>query len=137
MYVCPFCSEDPSSHSFKQISNGVFYTKPAEATRYWDCDSIVAHYDGVLSEFDGEWSWIFDAQGFTVKYMLETDVALGLARLITTKHSHNLKKIFIVNPNWYVRVTLSLVLPFLPEKVRSVIHGVQVACPMAWPMATF
>jgi hypothetical protein len=117
MYVCPVCSEDPSSHSFKKIRDGLFYTKPAEATRYWDRDGICAHYDGVLNEVEGEWSWIFDAEGFTLKHILEVDVAISLAQLITTKYSHNLKKISIINPNWYVKVIMSLIFPFLSEKV--------------------
>jgi hypothetical protein len=118
MYVCPVCAVDPTSHSFKKIGEGLFYTKPAEATKYWDRDGICNHYDGTLSELDGPWSWVFDAEGFTTKHMLEVDVAIGLARLITAKHSRNLKCILIVNPTWQIRVILRLVRPFLSEKVR-------------------
>jgi hypothetical protein len=121
MYECPVCSRDPTSHSFRQIAPGIFYTKPAEATKYWDKDGILKHYDGVLAEHQGPWSWVFDADGFSMKHILEMDVAIGIARLITDKYSTHLEKIQIVNPTWIVTLTLHIVRPFLSKRVLELI----------------
>jgi hypothetical protein len=121
MYICPVCAADSTSHSLKKIDDNLFYTKPSEATKYWDRDGIYNHYDGVLGEVVGPWSWVFDADGFDMKHMLEVDVAISLARLITTKYSHNLNYILILNPSWKVKVILKIVMPFLNEKIRSLI----------------
>jgi len=126
MYECPVCAQDPMSHSLKQVHPGVFYTKPAEATKYWDKDGIIEHYDGVLGAHEGAWKWIFDAEGFSAKHMFEVDVTIGIARLITQKYSMNLQEIQIVNPSWVVTMTLHIVRPFLSKRVLDLIHVQQV-----------
>jgi len=122
MYECPVCARDPKSHSLKQVAPGVFYTKPAEATKYWDVDGILEHYDGVLGSHEGTWTWIFDAEGFSMKHLFEVDVAIGIARLITQKYSMNLEEIQIINPTWIVSMTLHIVRPFLSKRVINLIH---------------
>ena len=121
MYECPVCVRDPTSHSLKQVIPGVFYTKPAEATKYWDKDGIIEHYDGVLGAHEGSWKWIFDADGFSMKHMFEVDVAIGIARLITQKYSTHLQEIQIINPSWVVTMTLHIVRPFLSKRVLDLI----------------
>lgn len=121
MYECAVCARDPTSHSLKQVTHGVFYTKPAEATKYWDKDGIIEHYDGVLGDHKGSWKWIFDAEGFSMKHMFEVDVAIGIARLITQKYSTNLQEIQVINPSWIVTMTLHIVRPFLSKRVIDLI----------------
>jgi len=122
------CDILPSSHSLKRVleKDGIlyYYTCPSQATLYYDSKGIVAHYDGVLSEIpEGKaWIWIFDSIGFGLVHAAQTTVARGLANLITTKFSHNLKKIIIINPTFYVRLTHSMVIPFLEKKVRESIE---------------
>ena len=126
MYECPVCARDPTSHSLKQTAPGVFYTKPAEATKYWDVDGILEHYDGVLGAHEGAWNWIFDAEGFSMKHLFEIDVAVGIARLITQKYSTHLQGIQIINPSWIINMTLHIVRPFLSKRVLDLIHVNQV-----------
>ena len=116
MYECPLCAQDPTSHSFREVSPGVFYTKPAEASRYWDRESIVAHYDGMLSKHKGSWTWIFDAEGFSLRHLIEVDVAIGVAKLVM-KYSETLEQIQVVNSSWIVGVALHIVRPFLGSSV--------------------
>lgn len=123
---CPICAIDPTSHSLKRLENLedgaiVMYTKPADATRYWDRDGILFHYDNALSQISGDWIWIFDAEGFSAKHMFEIDVATSLARLISTKHSKHLRKIIIKNPSPIVELVVIIVKPFLNKKMRSLI----------------
>lgn len=128
-YTCPLCDIDPSSHSLQRLmgkDGGLFYyyTCPSQATLYYDAKSIVAHYNGVLSEIpeDKEWVWIFDSVGFGLVHAAQTNVAIDLANLITTKFSHHLKKIIIINPTLYVRLTHSMLNPFLPTHIQQLIE---------------
>jgi hypothetical protein len=127
---CPICALDPTSHSLKRLENledgtVVMYTKPAEATRYWDRDGILVHYDTVLSQISGDWIWIFDAEGFSVKHVFEIGVATSLARLISSKYSERLRKIIITNPSPIVELVIIIVKPFLNKRIlRSVFYRV-------------
>jgi hypothetical protein len=98
------------------------YTRPAKASKYNDIEGILEHYDGVLSELEGDWIWVFDSKGFQMKHLLEVQVGIQLAKLITRKHSQNLKKIVIINPTWYIRAVLDIVNPFLTKHVRELIQ---------------
>jgi hypothetical protein len=97
------------------------YTKPADASRYWDRDGIIVHYDNVLSKIEKKWMWIFDAEGFSYKHMIEIDVATSLARLISSKYSDSLQKITIINPSFLVNIMLTIVTSFLSKKIQSLI----------------
>jgi hypothetical protein len=120
---CPVCALDPTSHSLKRLENledgtVVMYTKPADATRYWDRDGILFHYDNSLSQIEGDWIWIFDAEGFSAKHMFEIGVATGLARLISTKYSERLRNIIIANPTPIVELVVIIVKPFLNKRMK-------------------
>ena len=128
LFTCPICEKEPGSHSFIELSYNenlkiqTFYTCPAAATKYDDYDGIMQHYNGMLSQNgDTPWIWIFDSKGFSTKHLLEIRVGIGLANLISTKYSHNLKKICIVNANKYVFIVHNILQPFLPQKVKDVI----------------
>jgi hypothetical protein len=125
MFVCEICKQDPTSHSFtilkKDVDITYFYTKPSIATKYYDADGIVYHYDGVLSENNSNWIWVFDGEGYITKHLLEFKVGFKLAHLITTKHSHNLQKIIIINPTWQLKTVLEMLKPFLSKRIKSLI----------------
>jgi len=126
MEDCPICARDPTSHSLKKIGmfdedTVIMYTKPADASRYWDRDGIIVHYDNVLSKIEKKWMWIFDAEGFSYKHMIEIDVATSLARLISAKYSDSLQKITIINPSFVVNIMLNIVTSFLSKKIQSLI----------------
>lgn len=128
MYICPLCQLIPSSHSLKKVAErkGIiyYYTCPAQATLYYDVIGIINHYDGVLSEMqsDKEWVWIFDSLGFGLNHAMQTNVAIELTKLISTKFSKNLKKIIIINPSFYVTITQKLIIPFLNTKIKDIIE---------------
>ena len=128
MYICPLCQLVPSSHSLKKVAErkGIiyYYTCPAQATLYYDVIGIMNHYDGVLSEMqsDKEWVWIFDSLGFGLNHAMQTNVAIELTKLISTKFSKNLKKIIIINPSFYVTITQKLIIPFLNTKIKDIIE---------------
>ena len=127
-YICPLCKILPSSHSLTKIleKNGIiyYYTCPSQAILYYDVTGIVNHYDGVLSEMseNKEWVWIFDSLDFSVIHAMQLNVAIELAKLISNKFSKNLKKIIIINPTLYIKITHKMIMPFLNNKVRDLIE---------------
>ena len=125
-YVCPLCKLQPSSHSLKKVLEEkgiIYYTCPAQATLYYDVKSIINHYDGVLSEIpeNKEWIWIFDSLDFGFIHVMQTNVAIELAKLISNKFSNNLKKIIIINPTVYITLIHKIIMPFLNNKTRDII----------------
>lgn len=124
-YKCKICENDPSSHSLKNIGTfdniTYYYTCPAKATKYYDTEGIIEHYDGVLSENNNRWIWIFDGEDFNMKHLLEINVGIQLAKLITNKFSDNLDSIIVINSTWYIKCVLNLVYPFLNNHIKSII----------------
>ena len=127
-YVCPLCKIMPSSHSLTKVAEkkGIiyYYTCPSQALLYYDVEGIINHYDGVLSEMpeDKEWVWIFDSLGFSLIHAMQINVAVELAKLISNKFSKNLKKIIIINPTLYIKITHKMIMPFLNNKIRDIIE---------------
>ena len=91
---------------------------------HYDVTGIVNHYDGVLSEIPENkvWVWIFDSAGFTFTHAKQTNVAIELAKLISNKFSKNLKKIIIINPTFYIKISHAIIMPFLNNKVRDIVE---------------
>ena len=127
-YICPLCELMPSSHSLTKVLEKnetiYYYTCPSQAILYYDVIGIINHYDGVLSEMpeNKEWVWIFDSLGFNLNHAMQISVAVELAKLISTKFSKNLKKIIIINPTFYIKMTHKIIMPFLNNKVRDIIE---------------
>lgn len=113
---CPVCVKEPGSHSLREIRPGVFYTCPAEASRYNDHDGIMTHYQSVLGSVRDPWTWIFDCKGFGLKHLAEVNIALSVARFVSQHPT--LKEIVVVNPSWVVPIALGVVKPFLSKNIR-------------------
>jgi hypothetical protein len=127
-YKCPLCLIDPLSHSLTEFLNKdntlYYYTCPAKAKFYFDTNSIINHYNGVLSEIpiNKQWVWVFDGLGFGSSHFLQIEVAIELAKLISSKFSNNLKKIIIINPTLYISSIYNIITPFLNKKIKSIIE---------------
>ena len=126
-YQCPLCILDPLSHSLLKLSESnniiYFYTCPSYAKLYYDANSIIKHYDGVLSEIPNnkKWVWIFDSTDFGFKHFTQINVGIELAKLISNKFSNNLEKIIVINPTIYVSSTYRIIYPFLNDKLKRII----------------
>jgi hypothetical protein len=127
-YTCPLCKLVPSSHSLTKLleKKGIiyYYTCPSQAILYYDVKSIINHYDGVLSEIpeNKEWVWIFDSLDFSIIHAMQINVAIEVSKLISNKFCKNLKKIIIINPTSYIKITHKMILPFLNNKVKDMIE---------------
>ena len=128
VYTCPLCLLDPLSHSLTNFlekdNTYYFYTCPAKAKLYYDTNSIIDHYNGVLSDIpkNKKWIWVLDIMGFGFNHFLQIEVAKELSKLISSKFSENLEKILIINPSGYVSAVYAIVKPFLNNKVKSIIE---------------
>lgn len=125
-HICETCFKDPTSHSFSQVDSidniQVFYTCPSIATKYYDKIGILEHYENTLNHHGSKpWIWIFDGKDFELKHALEISTGIEIAKMITNKFSDNLRKIYIINANWYIHTFYNVVHPFLSQKVRDLI----------------
>jgi hypothetical protein len=124
-YVCPICELHPGSHSLKKLYTRdnveYYYTCPAKAIRYNDTVGIVAHYDGVLGEINGDWVWVFDGEGFNLEHSLCIDLAMKLVSLLSN-YTERLDKIIILNTNIYVSTIYTFLYPFLSAKMKRIIE---------------
>lgn len=127
-YICPLCSIDPSNHSlikYIETDNVVYYYScPSQAKLYFDCEGIINHYYGVLSEIpkNKKWVWIFDSKDFQFKHFIQTNVGIELSKLISSKFSNNLEKIIIINPTFYISATYKILKPFLNNQVINTVE---------------
>jgi len=127
VFTCRTCAEEPGSHSLRELmvdqdGTVVFYTCPAEASKYNDQKGIMEHYEGTLSDRVGDgtpWIWAFDPKGFSLKHLVEVGIATGIASLINDKFSKNLRHVMILNPSWVVNIVLTIVRPFISEELRN------------------
>lgn len=122
---CSICEAEPGSHSLREIGvrEGVviFYTCPAEASKYNDYEGIMRHYEDTFEDRIGDgtpWIWIFDCKGFTLKHLVEINVAIGIASLVSSRFADNLQKVIVINPYWIVQLTMNLLRPFMGEELR-------------------
>lgn len=123
-YQCHLCLLDPKNHSFHKVletdTDMYFYSKPSDAKLYFDKNSILKHYEGILEETISKnkpWNWIFDSGGFGMKHSLHVDVGIGLAKLIHSKYSYLLRKIIIINANIYIWTIYKIVRPFFNKGI--------------------
>ena len=126
--LCPICAIDASSHSFDFLycmdGVNVFYTCPANASKYNDKDGILLHVKLALDHYkcaDTYWKWIFDFRGFELKHALEINTAFGIAGIIHS-YSDYLTQIQIINTNGYTYSMMQLVTPFLNESIKDKIN---------------
>lgn len=121
--MCKICDSDPKAHSFFKIATErntqIFYSCPAEATRYWDTDGIVNHCNEKLAEKgDADWIYTFDGKGFGLKHALEIGAALGLLGVLKN-HEDTLKEIRMINTSLHVKTMMKTVQPFISKSISK------------------
>ena len=77
--LCEICNKDNNSHSFKKIDEinniSIFYTNPSKATKYYDHDGIIKHYELMLDyDSNKDWIWLFDSEDLELKHAMQLKV---------------------------------------------------------------
>lgn len=116
--ICQVCKKNPSAHSFHKLYEhnkiSVFYTNPGEAEKYDDVDGIITHMDNMLKQHArNKWAWIFDAQGFEYKHMIQLQLTTRIIELISKSHMSNLEYIHIKNVNSMIKQFFHTIKPLI------------------------
>jgi hypothetical protein len=122
VYECPWCKENPRSHSFrllKTIENvSYIYCKPASAELYNDSESIKAHFNGLIMDIPDKWVFILDCQDFSLKHAIELGIAKDIAEILY-RNQQNILNIVIMNANAYIDIPLVFIRNFLNQEIND------------------
>ena len=116
--ICKICHVNPKSHSFSKLCEkdnvSIFFTKVSEAEKFDDREGILQHMDNMLTEHvPNTWAWIFDADGFEKKHLMQLTLTIDIIKLINQKYATNLEYIQIKNSNPLIKNLYSLLTPIL------------------------
>jgi hypothetical protein len=111
--ICPKCAADPTSHSFKKVSEKgglvIFYMHPSKAKLYDDMEGILKHVDNMIMSIGNKpWRCIIDGDGFDVKHAAEIKLGNALFSLLTTKYGATFQEITVINPTWHIEGMIKL-----------------------------
>lgn len=126
--LCPTCASDPTSHSVyvrgSFIDNGqeipIIYTQPSEAEKYWEHTEINDHFVNLVRMIHPRpWAWVFNAEGLTLKHMIDPRPGIKLATSISREFNDSLHSIYIMNANMVLRTSMAMLKPFLSSSISS------------------
>lgn len=125
---CPICRIDSSSHSFHQIASmnpniHLFYSCPAKSTKYFESQGAIEHFKLHLDKNNHfPWAYVLDCQGFTLRHAMEIEAALIIVNMIKDIHGHSLKKVWIINLVWPIKLLLNIIYTILTPQLRSIVE---------------
>jgi hypothetical protein len=128
MELCPICRIDPMSHSFKQIAYSnpnihLFYSCPAKSTKYFEMEGAIEHFQLYLDKNNHHpWAYVLDCEGFTLRHAMEIKASLIIVNMIKDTYGHALKKVWIINLVWPIKILLNVIYPILPPHLRSIVE---------------
>lgn len=105
--ICPKCAADPTSHSFKKVSDKggitIYYSHPSKAKLYDDFEGILSHVDNMLTlQGKKPWLCILDGDGFDVKHAAQVRIGVALMDLMMNKYGATMKEFKVINPTWHI-----------------------------------
>jgi len=111
--ICPKCAADPTSHSFKKVSEKggmvTFYMHPSKARLYDDKDGILAHVSNMIASIEPKpWKCIIDGDGFDMKHAAEIQLGNSLFKMLTTTYGATFQEIIVINPTWHIEGMIKL-----------------------------
>lgn len=128
MNPCSICHIDPTSHSFNKITSAnpninLFYSCPAKATKYFESPGVIDHFKIHLeNNKNNSWAYIIDCDGFTLRHAIEIKTTLALVDIMTNDYRESLKKVWIINLTWPMRLVLRTMWPILTTHLRSIVE---------------
>lgn len=105
--ICPKCAADPTSHSFKKVSDKggitIYYSHPSKAKLYDDFEGILSHVDNMLTlQGKKPWMCILDGDGFDIKHASQVRIGVALMDLMMNKYGATMKEFKVINPTWHI-----------------------------------
>jgi len=122
--ICPKCAADPSSHSFKKVSEkgGIvtFYMHPSKAKLYDDRDGILLHVNNTIALIGQKpWRCIIDGDGFDMKHAAEVQLGNALFKMLTTTYGSTFQELIVINPSWHVEGMIKLASVAMSKEMYS------------------
>ena len=120
--ICPTCAADPTSHSFKKVSEKgglvTFFMHPSKAKLYNDMDGILKHVDNMIMSIGNKpWRCVIDGDGFDVKHAAEIKLGNALFLLLTNKYGPTFQEITVINPTWHIEGMIKLASVAMKEEM--------------------
>lgn len=128
MNPCHICQLDPSSHSFNKIHSensniNLFYSCPAKATKYFESPGVIDHFKKHLEQNNHHpWAYILDCEGFTLRHATQIPTSMALADMIQKTYGKSLKKVWIINHSWSIKIVLNAMLLVLSDDLKMLIE---------------
>lgn len=123
-HLCPYCSVDPSLHSFhiqSQTENHIVYHTRVREARDKKVSQIVEHIDLFLTKkpLHVTWEWSMDCDSFHIEwYTFELTMAL---QSLIQKYRHTITQFRLFNVNRYMKSFIEMCRPFLNSHVKQVL----------------
>ena len=120
---CLKCVLNPDYHSFKKFGKiqekNLFYTAPAKTEDYNEdgtkLENIKTH---VKEETAGQpWIWVLDCANMGLVNYTEMSFNIGLLELLGT--TNTLDSVWIINPNIWIRTTISFLQTFYSSPILN------------------
>lgn len=121
--LCVICANDISAHSFRRIhwlnpDVQLFYSCPAESTRYFDREGVIRHFDLELANLhNSPWVWVIDFRDFTLNHAKEVRSIMDISHLVLYKYPGLLQKILAIHVNPVVKYLIGVFSAILPSSI--------------------
>jgi hypothetical protein len=125
MFVCKYCKDDPSLHTFRihqdSDTHTTYYSCIANSTDK-NVEQIVYHINGFLEwhhQSNKTWSWIIDSTNFCMEWHTFS-LTMELINLYQTYHN-TLTEIKVIHLNGWMRDLVDMCIPFMSNELQSII----------------
>jgi hypothetical protein len=68
------------------------------------------------------WAYILDCEGFTLRHATQIHTSMALADMIQNTYGKSLKKVWIINPSWPIKIVLNTILAVLSDDLKMLIE---------------
>jgi hypothetical protein len=121
---CGRCAVVPDSHCFLGLGthNGItyFYTSPPRGHDYKETPDTLAYYKAHLDEAKThKWIWIIDCKEMKAKHYSSPEMSKQMVKYLSTEHRGQLKEIWIINPNTWIRGLVAIIKPFFNKEITD------------------
>jgi len=120
---CLKCLEKPDYHSFKKFGTlqdkSIFYTAPAKTDDYNEDGTKLENIKIHVNEdtLKKPWIWVLDCNNMGLKNYTEMSFNIGLLQLLN--ETNTLDSVWIINPNIWIRTTISFLSVFYNSPILN------------------
>jgi len=104
-------------------NENLFYSCPAKATKYFESQGVIDHFRQYLEKNNHHpWAYILDCEGFTLSHATQIHTLMALADMIQNKYGKSLKKAWIINSSWPIKIILNAIWAVLSDDLKMIIE---------------